>query len=185
MRTGIQTSAPGYVAPMHFHPYTELLFIIEGEADVWLQGEEDTPHRLKAGDCVNITFERGAAGKSLAVRIETVGELVEGRVGLHERLLDQGRGIAEGALMRLYAGARTFNRYRLEFGFMAPGTPFGRIPTSWHCPALKNAHFGLTWKSCCGLNDTDSSIWRRLNQKALAWRCDEQIEVERMSSPIV
>ena len=30
VRTGIQTSAPGYVAPMHFHPYTELLFIIEG-----------------------------------------------------------------------------------------------------------------------------------------------------------
>jgi quercetin dioxygenase-like cupin family protein len=52
VRTGIQTSAPGYVAPMHWHPYTELLFIIEGEADVWLQGEEDTPHRLKAGDCV-------------------------------------------------------------------------------------------------------------------------------------
>ena len=52
VRTGIQTSAPGYVAPMHWHPYTELLFIIEGEADVWLQGEEDTPHRLQAGDCV-------------------------------------------------------------------------------------------------------------------------------------
>ncbi|WP_428672866.1 cupin domain-containing protein [Reyranella sp.] len=52
VRTGIQTSAPGYVAPMHWHPYTELLFIIEGEADVWLQGEEDAPRRLKAGDCV-------------------------------------------------------------------------------------------------------------------------------------
>ena len=50
VRTGIQTSAPGYEAPMHFHPYTELLFIIEGEADVWLQGEQDTPHRLKAGE---------------------------------------------------------------------------------------------------------------------------------------
>ena len=52
VRTGIQTSAPGYVAPMHSHPYVELLFIIEGEADVWLQGEEDAPKRLKAGDCV-------------------------------------------------------------------------------------------------------------------------------------
>ena len=46
VRTGIQTSAPGYVAPMHFHPYVELLFIIEGEAEVWLQGEEDRPSRL-------------------------------------------------------------------------------------------------------------------------------------------
>jgi len=52
VRTGIQTSAPGYVAPMHWHPYTELLFIIDGEAEVWLQGEEDRPHRLGAGDCV-------------------------------------------------------------------------------------------------------------------------------------
>src|SRR5947208_17074181 len=52
VRTGIQTSAPGYVAPMHWHPYTELLFIIEGEADVWLQGKEDEAVRLKAGDCV-------------------------------------------------------------------------------------------------------------------------------------
>jgi len=57
VRTGIQTSAPGYVAPMHFHPYTELLFIIEGEADVWLQGEEDRTHRLKAGDCVAVPPE--------------------------------------------------------------------------------------------------------------------------------
>ena len=55
VRTGIQTSAPGYVAPMHSHPYVELLFIIEGEADVWLKGEE--PHRLKAGDCVAVPPE--------------------------------------------------------------------------------------------------------------------------------
>ena len=40
VRTGIQTSAPGYVAPMHWHPYVELLFIIEGEAELWLHGGE-------------------------------------------------------------------------------------------------------------------------------------------------
>ena len=57
MRTGIQTATPGYQATMHWHPYTELLFIIEGEADVWLQGEEDAPHRLKAGDCVAVPPE--------------------------------------------------------------------------------------------------------------------------------
>src|SRR6202008_3390155 len=51
-RTGIQTANPGYQATMHWHPYTELLFIIEGEADVWLEGEEAKPRRLKAGDCV-------------------------------------------------------------------------------------------------------------------------------------
>ena len=43
-------SAPGCVAPMHWHSYVELLFIIEGEAR--LQGGEADPVRLKAGDCV-------------------------------------------------------------------------------------------------------------------------------------
>ena len=57
VRTGIQTAAPGYQATMHFHPYTELLFIIEGEAEVWLQGEENRTHRLKAGDCVAVPPE--------------------------------------------------------------------------------------------------------------------------------
>jgi len=55
VRTGIQTANPGYQATMHWHPYTELLFIIEGEAEVWLEGEE--PHRLKAGDCVAVPPE--------------------------------------------------------------------------------------------------------------------------------
>lgn len=52
VRTGIQTSAPGYVAPLHQHPYVELLFIIEGEAEAWLAGQEDAPVSLKAGDCI-------------------------------------------------------------------------------------------------------------------------------------
>jgi mannose-6-phosphate isomerase-like protein (cupin superfamily) len=60
VRTGIQTSAPGYVAPMHFHPYVELLFIIEGEAEVWLQGEEDKPSRLGPGDCVALPARHSA-----------------------------------------------------------------------------------------------------------------------------
>lgn len=52
MRTGIQIAEPGYVAPMHTHPYVEMLFILEGEADVWCEGEEHAKRRLKAGDTV-------------------------------------------------------------------------------------------------------------------------------------
>jgi len=52
VRTGIQISEPGYVAPMHSHPYVEMLFILEGEADVWLEGGEGAKRRLKAGDTV-------------------------------------------------------------------------------------------------------------------------------------
>ena len=52
VRTGIQTAAPGYVAPMHWHPYVEILFIIEGEMEAWLEGGENDPVRLGPGDSV-------------------------------------------------------------------------------------------------------------------------------------
>ena len=52
LRTGIQTSQPGYQTPMHSHPYLEILFIIEGEAEAWLEGGEHAPAKLRAGDCI-------------------------------------------------------------------------------------------------------------------------------------
>lgn len=52
VRTGIQVAQPGYVAPMHWHPYVELLFVVEGETEVWLQGGEAEAQRMTAGDCV-------------------------------------------------------------------------------------------------------------------------------------
>ena len=76
VRTGIQTSAPGYVAPMHFHPYVELLFIIEGEAEVWLQGEEDKPSRLGAGDCVALPAD-------IPHSFRTVGDRPMRLLGIH------------------------------------------------------------------------------------------------------
>lgn len=76
VRTGIQTSAPGYVAPMHWHPYTELLFIIDGEAEVWLQGGEDKPHFLKAGDCV-------ALPPDIPHSFRTVGDKPMRLLGIH------------------------------------------------------------------------------------------------------
>ena len=50
VRTGIQVSEPGYVAPMHSHPYVEMLFILEGAADVWMEGEEDAKRRQQNCD---------------------------------------------------------------------------------------------------------------------------------------
>jgi mannose-6-phosphate isomerase-like protein (cupin superfamily) len=52
VRTGIQVGEPGYIAPLHWHPYVELLFVVEGEAEVWLQGGESEALRMTAGDCV-------------------------------------------------------------------------------------------------------------------------------------
>lgn len=76
VRTGIQTADPGYVAPMHWHPYIELLFIIEGEAEVWMQGEEDKPSRLGAGDCV-------ALPANLPHSFRTVGDKPMRLLGIH------------------------------------------------------------------------------------------------------
>ena len=52
IRTGIQTSQPGYVAPMHSHPYLEILHILDGTAEAWVEGKEDRPVLLKRGDTI-------------------------------------------------------------------------------------------------------------------------------------
>ena len=57
IRTGIQTSQPGYQAPLHSHPYIEVLHVLEGRAEAWLQGGEQTPVRLGPGDTIAIPAE--------------------------------------------------------------------------------------------------------------------------------
>ena len=52
IRTGIQTSAPGYAAPMHSHPYLEVLYVLEGTAEAWLEGGEDRKAILQPGDTI-------------------------------------------------------------------------------------------------------------------------------------
>ena len=94
VRTGIQTSAPGYVTPMHWHPYVELLFIIEGEADVWLQGGEADPVRLTAGDCVALPAD-------IPHSFSTVGDKPMRLLGIHanpERIATylDGRKVVDG-----------------------------------------------------------------------------------------
>jgi quercetin dioxygenase-like cupin family protein len=54
IRTGIQTSQPGYVAPMHSHPYLEVLHILDGTAEAWIEGGEDRPIRLEKGDTIGL-----------------------------------------------------------------------------------------------------------------------------------
>ena len=52
VRTGIQTSQPGYVAPVHSHPYLEILHILDGTAEAWLDGQEDRAVMLERGDTI-------------------------------------------------------------------------------------------------------------------------------------
>jgi quercetin dioxygenase-like cupin family protein len=39
IRTGIQTSQPGYQTRVHSHPYVETLTVIAGRGEAWLDGE--------------------------------------------------------------------------------------------------------------------------------------------------
>lgn len=40
LRTGIQTSQPGYATREHSHPYVEILTVLAGRGEAWLAGEE-------------------------------------------------------------------------------------------------------------------------------------------------
>ena len=79
VRTGIQTSAPGYVAPMHWYPYVEILFIIEGEMEAGLEGGEEDPVRLGPGDSV-------ALPANVPHSFRTVGDQTTRLLGIHSSL---------------------------------------------------------------------------------------------------
>ncbi len=57
LRTGIQTAQPGYVAPMHSHPYVEILHILDGTAEAWIEGQEDRAVVLEKGDTLALPPE--------------------------------------------------------------------------------------------------------------------------------
>jgi mannose-6-phosphate isomerase-like protein (cupin superfamily) len=50
--TGVQTCQPGYATPLHWHPYVECLFVLEGTLEAWLEGQEAAPARLGPGDMI-------------------------------------------------------------------------------------------------------------------------------------
>lgn len=58
IRTGIQTSQPGYQASMHSHPYVEILHILDGVAETWFEGEEDAKVVLRKGDTISLPPDR-------------------------------------------------------------------------------------------------------------------------------
>lgn len=40
VRVGIQTSPPGYRTPHHSHPYMEVLMVLEGAGEAWIEGND-------------------------------------------------------------------------------------------------------------------------------------------------
>lgn len=41
VRIGIQVSPPDYATPIHSHPYVEILTILEGMGEAWVQGQDE------------------------------------------------------------------------------------------------------------------------------------------------
>jgi quercetin dioxygenase-like cupin family protein len=41
VRLGLQTSPPGYKTPLHSHPYWEILTVVDGEGEAWIEGSDD------------------------------------------------------------------------------------------------------------------------------------------------
>jgi mannose-6-phosphate isomerase-like protein (cupin superfamily) len=39
VRTGVQTSPPGYATRVHSHPYVEILTVLAGRGEAWLDGK--------------------------------------------------------------------------------------------------------------------------------------------------
>ena len=54
VRTGIQTCEPGYEVPPHCHPYMEIIHMLEGALEFWIDGFESESMRLNPGDTVEI-----------------------------------------------------------------------------------------------------------------------------------
>jgi len=90
VRTGFQTSPPGYSTPVHSHPYVEILTIIEGRGEAWLDGEEGVvalepgitialpahrPHGFRVvGDMPLVTYGIHASGKRIVAYREPPAE---------------------------------------------------------------------------------------------------------------
>jgi len=86
IRTGIQTSPPGYQTRLHSHPYVEVLTVLEGRGEAWLEGEEgivslepgvsialpaNRVHAFRVvGDQPLVTFGIHASGKRIVNYVE-------------------------------------------------------------------------------------------------------------------
>jgi quercetin dioxygenase-like cupin family protein len=40
VRIGIQVSPPGYATPVHSHPYMEVLTVLHGTGEAWMEGRD-------------------------------------------------------------------------------------------------------------------------------------------------
>lgn len=93
VRTGIQTAQPGYAAPVHSHPYIEILHILDGVAEAWIDGRPDSAVMLRKGDTIAVPPETPHA-------FRVVGDQVLRLLGTHvspKRIVNYRDGVASDA----------------------------------------------------------------------------------------
>ncbi|MBM3342029.1 MAG: cupin domain-containing protein [Betaproteobacteria bacterium] len=54
VRTGIQTCEPGYEASTHRHPYMEIIHVLDGALEFWMEAAPDETVVLTRGDTIEI-----------------------------------------------------------------------------------------------------------------------------------
>lgn len=93
VRLGIQTSQPGYVASVHSHPYMEILHVLEGVAEAWIDGREGEAVTLRTGDTVAFPADTRHS-------FRVIGDTVLRTLGTHaspKRIVDYKDGVKTDA----------------------------------------------------------------------------------------
>lgn len=57
VRTGIQTCMPGYEVPAHCHPYIEIIHVLDGALEFWMDAAPSETVVLRRGDTIEIAPE--------------------------------------------------------------------------------------------------------------------------------
>ena len=79
VRTGIQTSPPGYQTRIHAHPYVETITVLEGRGEAWLDGDPRTVV-LEPGVTIAIPANRKHGFRALGDRpLVTLGIHMHGK----------------------------------------------------------------------------------------------------------
>jgi quercetin dioxygenase-like cupin family protein len=58
VRCGIQTSPPGFATPNHAHPYDEVLTVLDGAGEAWVEGEDEP---IEIGPGMTVVFHADVA----------------------------------------------------------------------------------------------------------------------------
>ena len=93
VRTGIQTAQPGYAAAVHSHPYIEILHILDGVAEAWIDGRPESLVLLRKGDTIAVPPETPHAFRA-------VGDQELRLLGTHvspKRIVNYQDGVASDA----------------------------------------------------------------------------------------